>query len=301
MSSRRKSTVIGALLLAVALVSLTRFTKAQGTESQRLRAPGGAVEKLAGGFLFTEGPACDGKGNVYFTDIPNQRIHVWTKEGKLTTFREKSGGANGLYFDREGNLLACEGASRRVTSISADNQVTVLTDRYEGKKLNSPNDLWIDSKGGVYFTDPRYGKEDDLQQGGFHVYYLPPDRKKLVRVIDNLVKPNGVIGTADGKRLFVADAGADKTYVYRIQPDGSLTDRKLFARIGSDGMTLDEKGNLYLTRDAVRVYDPDGTEVAVIEVPETPSNVCFGSADRKTLFITARTSLYSIRMTVQGQ
>ena len=120
-------------------------------------------------------------------------------------------------------------------------------------------------------------------------------------MIDDLVKPNGVVGTADGKLLYVADAGDGKTYVYRIQPDGSLTGRKLIARIGSDGMTLDEKGNLYLTRGVVHVYSPDGKEITTIEVPEAPANVCFGAKDRRTLFITARKGLYSLRMTVRGQ
>lgn len=264
-------------------------------------AAGAKVERLADGFIFTEGPACDAEGNVYFTDIPNNRIHKWSVDGKLTTFREDSGGANGLYFDRQGNLLACEGGNRRLTSIAPDGTVTVLVDAFQGKKLNSPNDLWIDPKGGVYFTDPRYGKQEGMEQDGFHVYYLPPGRKPLVRVLDNLVKPNGVVGTADGKLLYVADAGDGKTYVYRVQDDGSLADRKLIAPVGSDGMTLDEQGNLYLARDVGHVYSPEGKKIAAIEVPEAPSNVCFGGKDRKTLFITARKGLYSIRMAVGGQ
>jgi len=264
-------------------------------------APGAKVEKLADGFVFTEGPACDAEGNVYFTDIPNNRIHKWSVDGKLTTFREDSGGANGLFFDRRGNLLACEGGNRRLTSIAPDGTVTVLADAYQGKKLNSPNDLWIDPKGGVYFTDPRYGKQEGMEQDGFHVYYLAPGRKPLVRALDNLVKPNGVVGTADGKLLYVTDAGDGKTYVYRIQEDGSLADRKLIAPIGSDGMTLDEQRNLYLARNVVHVYSPEGKKIATIAMPEAPSNVCFGGKDRKTLFVTARKGLYSIRMAVRGQ
>lgn len=269
--------------------------------ASELVAPGAKVELLAGGFMFTEGPACDAEGNVYFTDIPNERIHKWSIDGKLTTFRENSGKANGLYFDREGNLLACEGGNRRLTSISPGGKVTVLADGFQGKKLNSPNDLWVDPKGGVYFSDPRYGQEDGLEQDGFHVYYLPPNRKELVRVIGDLVKPNGVLGAADGKTLYVADAGGGKTYAYRIQPDGSLTDRKLAAPVGADGMTLDERGNLYLARNVVHVYSPEGKAITTIEVPEPPANVCFGGKDRKTLFITARKGLYAVRMNVRGQ
>lgn len=268
--------------------------------AEELLAPGARVEKLADGFAFTEGPACDAKGNVYFSDIPNSRIHKWSLDGELTTARENTGRANGLYFDCQGNLLACEGGNRRLTSISPDGKVTVLADAYQGKKFNSPNDLWIDPRGGVYFTDPRYGPQDGLEQDGFHVYYLPGG-KHLVRVLDDLVKPNGVVGTADGKLLYVADAGDAKTYVYRIQADGSLSDRKLAAPLGSDGMTLDERGNLYLTRGAVHVYGPEGQKIATIDVPEGPANVCFGGDDRRTLFITARKSLYSIRMNVRGQ
>ncbi|MFH1923154.1 MAG: SMP-30/gluconolactonase/LRE family protein [Planctomycetota bacterium] len=269
--------------------------------AEELVASGAKVERLADGFVFTEGPACDAEGNVYFSDIPNERIHVWSTDGKLSTFRENSGGANGLYFDREGNLVACEGGSRRLTSISPDGNVTVLADAFEGKKFNSPNDLWIDPRGGVYFTDPRYGRPEGLEQDGFHVYYLSPEGRPPVRVLDNLVKPNGVIGTADGKLLYVADAGDGKTYRYHIQPDGSLADRELIAPVGSDGMTLDEKGNLYLARNVVHVYSPDGRNIATIEVPEAPANVCFGGKDRRTLFITARKGLYSIHMNVRGQ
>ena len=193
------------------------------------------------------------------------------------------------------------GGSRRLTSIAPDGTATVLADSYQGKKLNSPNDLWVDPKGGVYFSDPRYGQDMQIEQDGFHVYYLPPGGKELVRVIGDLVKPNGVLGTADGKLLYVADAGDGKTYVYKIQPDGSLTDRKLAAPVGADGMTLDEKGNLYLARNAVQVYSRAGEPVTQIAVPEAPANVCFGGKDRKTLFITARKGLYAIKMNVRGQ
>ncbi len=296
MTSRQVSRKLVALFFGLSCLATWGTSSAED-----LIAPGAKVEKLADGFQFTEGPACDAEGNVFFSDIPNERIHKWSLDGKLTTFREKSGGANGLYFDRHGNLLACEGGSRRLTSISPDGAVTVLAESFQGKKLNSPNDLWIDPKGGVYFSDPRYGSQDGLEQHGFYVFYLPPGGKPLVRVLDDLVKPNGVAGTADGKLLYVADAGDGKTYVYHIQPNGSLTDRRLIAPIGSDGMTLDEKGNLYLTRGVVNVYSPDGKQLTTIEVPESPANVCFGGKDRRTLFITARKGLYSLRMNVRGQ
>ncbi|MHC4395050.1 MAG: SMP-30/gluconolactonase/LRE family protein [Planctomycetota bacterium] len=269
-------------------------------ENAGLVAPGAKVEKLAGGFKFTEGPAVDTKGNIFFTDIPNNRIHKWSLDGKLSTFLENSGAANGLYFDKAGNLLACAGGSRKLLSISPQKKITVLADKYDNKKFNSPNDLWIDTKGGIYFTDPRYGKRDDLEQDHECVYYLPADHKKLIRVIDDLVRPNGVLGTPNCKKLYVADAGDGKIYVYTINKDGTLSNRKFFAPVGSDGMTMDTKGNVYLTRGKVWIYSPKGEKLETIELDEAPANVCFGGKDRKTLFITARTSLYAVQMRAKG-
>ena len=263
-------------------------------------ADGAKVEKLAGGFNFTEGPAADVQGNIFFTDIPNNRIHKWSLNGELSTFREDSGGANGLYFDKDGNLLACEGGGRRLVSIDPKGKVTVLAEKYQGKSFNSLNDLWIDPKGGIYFTDPRYGNRDGMEQGGEHVYYLSADRKKLIRVIDDMVRPNGVIGTPEGETLYVTDHGGGKTFAYKINQDGSLSNKKLFAPEGSDGMTIDNEGNIYLTRRVVVVYNKNGEKIEEIKVPEGPANVTFGGSDNQTLFITARTSLYSVRMRVKG-
>jgi gluconolactonase len=260
-----------------------------------------AVRKVAEGFRFTEGPVADNEGNIYFTDIPNSRIHQWSLDGKLSTFLENTGRANGLYFDMAGNLAACAGGTGKVVSIDPQGNITVLADRYQGKPFNSPNDLWIDSEGGIYFTDPQYGSRETLPQDGEHVYYLSPDRKRIIRVIDDMVRPNGVIGTPDGKLLYVADHGDNKTYRYNINPDGTLTDKRLFTEQGSDGMTLDRNGNLYLTAQAVTVYTPSGKLIKTIPVPEMPSNLCFGGKQNKnTLFITARTSLYSVEIEPMG-
>lgn len=258
--------------------------------------PGAKVMKLADGFKFTEGPAADAQGNVYFTDIPNSRIHQWSLEGRLSTFLEDSGRANGLFFDAEGNLLACAGGSGQLVSIDRKKKIAVLADKYKGKAFNSPNDLWLHPNGGIYFTDPRYGNRDNLPQDGEHVYYLSADRKQVVRVVSDMVRPNGLIGTPDGTLLYIADTGADKTYAFKIASDGTLTQKRLFASQGSDGMTIDDQGNVYLTWQAVSVFDPQGNLVQTIEVPERPANVCFGGKDGKTLFITARTSLYALAM-----
>ena len=267
-------------------------------------APGATLQKLAGGFAFTEGPACDPQGNVFFTDQPNDRILKWSIEGKLSTFRQPCGRANGLSFDQAGNLWACADEKNELWRIDPAGKTTVVVKDYQGKLLNGPNDLWVRPGGGLYFTDPYY-KRPYWQRGPKEmeecVYYLAPDNKSLTRVIDDLKQPNGIIGTPDGKLLYVADIGASKTYRYRIQPDGSLQEKHLFSEVGSDGMTIDNQGNIYLTGKGVSVYDPAGKRIEHIDVPENWSaNVCFGGKDRQTLFITASKGLYSLRMKVSG-
>ena len=303
MSLNRRQFSTAAFCFALGACS-SGSTSSKGAGSARdddVVAPGAKLRREAGGFRFTEGPAADRSGNVYFTDLSRSRIHRFSVSGKLSTFRANSGGANGLYFDKRGNLVVCEARARRVTSISQSGRVTVLADRFNGKRLNSPNDLWVDPRGGVYFTDPRVGNLSGVEQDGFHVYYISPDRRTIQRVIDNLDTPNGVVGTADGARLYVVDAGRSKTYTYRINPDGSLGKRRLVTSKGSDGMTLDVRGNLYITSGDVLVYNTRNRRIASLNVPETPSNLTFGGADNQTLFITAQTGLYSLRMSVRGQ
>ena len=267
-------------------------------------APGASLQKLAGDFSFTEGPACDAHGNVFFTDQPNDRILEWSTEGKLSTFMHPCGRVNGLSFDRQGNLWACADETNQLWRIDPTGKVTVVVKDYEGKLLNGPNDVWIRPSGGLYFTDPYY-KRDYWKRGpkelGEFVYYLAPDSKTLSRVIDDLKQPNGIIGTPDAKILYVADIGAGKTYRYSIQKDGSLTDKSLFCSLGSDGMTIDNEGNIYLTGKGVTVFDKSGTQIEHIEVAEPwTANVCFGAKDRHTLFITASKSLYGMKMRVKG-
>jgi gluconolactonase len=268
-------------------------------------ASGETLQKLSGGFEFTEGPACDAAGNVFFTDQPNDRILKWSIDGKLSTFLEPCGRANGLCFDRDGNLWACADEKNQLWRIDDAKKVTVVVKEHDGKLLNGPNDLWISAGGGIYFTDPfykrGYWKRGPIEQDGQCVYYLAPDHKKLVRVVNDLKQPNGIIGTSDGQFLYVADIGANKSYRYTIQPDGSLKEKKLFCALGSDGMTIDDRGNVYLTGKGVSVFDPLGKKVEQIEVPEPwTANVCFGGKDRQTLFITASKNLYGLRMRVKG-
>ena len=269
-------------------------------------APGSGLQKLAGGFDFTEGPTCDANGDVFFTDQPNDRILKWSAEGGLSTFLEPAGRANGICFDAAGHLIACADEKNELWSIAADGTVSVLVNEYAGRRLNGPNDVWVRPDGGIYFTDPFYQRSwwthDTMPQDGQHVYFLPADRRQLVRVADDLMKPNGIIGTPDGRVLFVADIDADKTYRYDIAPDGSLSGKRLAANQGSDGMTLDTDGNLYLTGEGVGVFDRTGREIERIPVPDEQwtANVSFGDRDRRMLFITASRGLYGVRTRVRG-
>ena len=264
---------------------------------QGIVAPGSALVELGKGFRFTEGPVADAAGNVYFSDVRANRIYRWSAKSGAELFRENSGGANGLAMDRAGTLFVCEGVNGRVTSIDAEGVLTVVADTYGGRRFNRPNDLWIDPKGGIYFSDPIYGRAESAQSGE-HVYYISPDKQKVTRVIDDMVRPNGLIGTPDGRTLYVADPGARRTWRYAVAPDGTLEDKTLFAASGSDGMTLDVAGNVYLTTDAVLVYAPSGKLLERIEMPQRPTNLCFAGADRKTLFITARTGVYAIATSI---
>ncbi len=288
---------IQTLLIPVMLLTQAVFAYA---ENDPIVEKGAKVQKLAGDFRFTEGPAWDRTGTLYFSDIPNNKIHTWSEKKGLGTFKVLEGSCNGLIFDKAGNLIVCQPTGRAVIKITPSGEESIIADSYQGKKLNSPNDLWIDPSGGIYFTDPRYGNMDDLQQGGFHVYYIHPDGKKVDRVLDNLVKPNGVIGSADGKKLYVADPGAKKSYVYEIVSPGKLTNRKLAADAGSDGLVLDERGNFYVTGKEIRVFSPDAKEIATIPLPEGAANMTLSGPDGKTLYITARTSLYSIKLNVKS-
>lgn len=261
------------------------------------------IEQLASDFKFTEGPAVDAKGNVYFTDIPEAKIYIWTVDNQLETFRENSGGANGLYFDADQNLLACEGWEGQISSTSPNGDYKVIASQYQEKRFNQPNDIWPDAKGGAYFTDPEYNEKPDLPQGGMHVYYIHPNHKDVIRVTDDLARPNGLIGSADGKTLYITDHGANKTYRYNIQEDGTLADKKLFVDFGGDGMALDENGNVYLTttdKKAVDIISPKGELINSIAVPEQPANVCFGGKNNDELFVTARTSLYKVKLNTKG-
>lgn len=290
------------LAMVVFLLAASSGVPASSFAQEPVVPPDAEVKKLAGDFRFVEGPAWDRKDTLYFSDIPNNTIHTWSEADGLGVFKKLEGSANGLWFDKEGNLLVCQPAGRAVRIITPDGKETVIADSYEGKKLNSPNDLWMAPDGGLYFTDPRYGNMDGLEQDGFHVYYIPPGKSgdSIRRILSDLKKPNGVVGTADGKKLYVADPGANTTYVYDIREDGSLSGRRVAAESGSDGLTLDERGNLYITGKTIQIFSPEAKVIGTIELPEVASNLTFGGKDGKTLYITARTSLYAVTLNVKG-
>ena len=293
------------LLFALTATVPLRSAAQSSNAPSAVIAPGAKLEKLAGDFKFTEGPTCEKDGNVFFTDQPNNRIMKWGVDGKLSTFMQPSGRANGMFFAADGSLIACADEKNELWAIATNGTHTVLTQKFDNKLLNGPNDVWVHPCGAIYFTDPYYQRPwwDHKQppQPSQQVYRLAADHKSLTKLTDDLTQPNGIIGTPDGKRLFVADIGAKKTYIYDIAPDGSLTGKKLFCEMGSDGITLDTEGNLFITGKGVFVFDKAGNQVEHIAVPENwTANVSFGGKDHRTLFITASKGLYAIQMKFPG-
>ncbi|MBN2588934.1 MAG: SMP-30/gluconolactonase/LRE family protein [Sedimentisphaerales bacterium] len=292
-------------LVVLTVLTLSLIAGVLTTVQASVVADGAQLQKLAAGYSFTEGPAVDAAGNVFFTDQPKDRIMKLSTDGTLSTFLSPCGRANGLFFDRQGNLWACADYHNELWKIDPNGTVIVVISNYLGKLLNGPNDLWIRRLGGIYFTDPYFSRNywdhrSGMEQSGQHVYYLAPDMMTLIQVTDDLQQPNGIIGTPDGRYLYVADYGGNKTYRYTIQPDGTLSNKSLFCSQGSDGMTIDEEGNIYLTKSGVAVFDRLGNKIETISVPESTTNVTFGGPDARTLYITAGGSLYSLQMNVQG-
>jgi gluconolactonase len=300
------------LLKSTLLLSTLIFAQAalaQIEDRKGLVAKNAELVKVQDGFIFTEGPATNRFGDVFFTDQPNNRIHKWNAiTNEVTVFKEDAGRSNGLFFMLDGKLVAAADEANQLWLIDKDGSEEVLVSAFRGNKLNGPNDIWLVPKGGMYFTDPLYARPYwegirgiESEQDGEHVYYLSADKTQLFRVTEDLIKPNGIIGTPDGKMLYIADPGAKKTYKYEIRDDGYLINKELFCEMGSDGMTIDERGNVYLTGDGVTVFNKSGDQIAHITVPaKWTSNVAFGALDRKTLFITAMDAVYTLQMKSRG-
>jgi len=256
-------------------------------------------------FKFTEGASVDKKGNVFFTDQPNNKIWEYDTNGKLSVFLDSAGRSNGMYFDHQGNLVTCADEHDQLWSISPKKKIEVLLTKFNGHLMNGPNDIWIDAKGGIYMTDPYYQRDywtrtkSDLN--GEKVYYLPKGSQQPIIVDSIIKKPNGIVGTPDGKYLYVADIGANKTYKYTINKNGTLSNRVLVIQQGADGITLDEEGNIYLCGNGVTIYNSTGKKIGHITINEPwTANLCFGGKNKDVLFITASTAIYTVKMNVKG-
>lgn len=279
--------------------------------------PSGAkVEKLASGMGFLEGPQwvpSSGGDYLVFSDIPNNELKKWTAAGGVTTFRQPSHNSNGNSLDRQGRLVTAEHSGRRVSVTEKDGAVKTVVDAFEGRKLNSPNDLAVKSDGTFWFTDPDYGlknkpgskDKDGKEQPGNYLYRFDPRSRQIAALVKDFDKPNGICFSPDERRLFVADSGQPKHIrVFDVKSDGTLGGGTVFCQIDNgvpDGIRCDSEGRIWSSAgDGVHIFAPDGSLVGKILVPESPANLCFGGKDLKTLFITARKSLYKIDVTAKG-
>lgn len=298
---------------ALLVLGLVLLSPLQAADDEIKPIPGigpkGKITKAHSNFRFTEGPTSDREGNLYFSDIPAERVLKLDPKGELSVFREKSNRSNGLKVNAKGEIVACEMAGR-IVAISPDGkEVRVLADKYNDKRFNAPNDLIIDKEGGIYFSDPSFGAPNPLPQEKQGVYYIDPEGK-VTRLIEDLDKPNGVTLSPDEKTLYVIPTGPAEMLAYEIESPGKLGKRRVFCKLegkdnkpgtGGDGATVDSKGNVYITSTlGVQVFDPEGKLLGIIPIPEQPANVAFGGKDMKTLYVTARTSLYAVPMEVAG-
>lgn len=280
---------------------------AQSEKKESIIAPNATLELVKSDykFAFTEGPSVDKKGRVYFSDQPENKIYIWDEKKGVSLYTDKAKRANGLSFNNVGVLYVCAEENNQIGYFDKNKNFHVVFENYDGKHLNGPNDLWISPKHGIYFTDPYWQrpfwqKDHKEIQDTRGVYYICP-KGDIYRVLDDYKTPNGIIGTPDGKTLYVADMGARQTFKHDILPNGLLSNKTLFAKYGSDGMTIDNKGNIYFTTaNKVIIVSPEGETLEEITIPEAPTNVCFGGKKRNILFITSRTTNYTLKMNVKG-
>ena len=306
----------------LALLAVLAGPAARAEDAPALLAPGAKWEKVAGDLQFGEGPAWHPDGYLLFEDVPKSLTLKLDAAGQVSVFREATGAANGLAFDPGRRLVACEGnggeGGRRVARIERDGRRTVLADRYQGQRLNSPNDLTIDGKGRIYFTDPRYSKRENLELDKEGVYRIDPDGR-LTRIVDTLTRPNGIAVTRDGRTLYVADnaspGGVVTLVAFDLDGRGDASDGRVLYDFGGgrgiDGMTLDTEGRIWATagtkeKAGIYVFAPDARRAAArrlafIPMSEDPTNCTFGGPRRDVLYVTTTASVYRIRTAARGQ
>lgn len=294
-----------ALLAGLVLLAST----AQAADKIPGIGPTGEVKKVHGGFQFTEGPAADREGNLYFSDVAGNKLYKIDAAGQLRTILDPSNHTNGLMVNAAGNVVGCEMDGRLIEVNPKTKAVKSLADGYEGKRFNAPNDLVIDRDGGTYFTDPHFRSPMPLPQGVRAFYYRAPDGK-VTRLGVVEAAPNGIILSPDEKTLYVIPSMQAEMLAYPVEAPGKIGKERVFCRLkqaagknngGGDGLTVDTKGNLYITSAlGVQVFDPSGKLLGIIEFPEQPANCTFAGKDNKTLYATARTSLYAVPMEATG-
>ena len=292
------------LLFLLAVLPLQAQVKIEDPAAEALVAADAKIEKLAGDLKFTEGPVWIAeKKALIFSDIPPGKLLQWTPGKGLTEFRT-SENSNGNTLDGDGRLITCQHTGRNVIRTEKDGKITVLVDSFEGKKLNSPNDVAVKSDGTLWITDPPYGipKGQQKEQAGNYVYRFDPAAKTMTIVSREFDMPNGIAFSPDEKRLYIADSGkGQRVGAFDVKPDGTLSAAVFWMEGGSDGLRVDVKGNIYTTAgDGVRIYNPEGKRIGTIKFPEQPANCAFGGDDFSTLFVTARTGLYSVKLKVAG-
>ena len=301
------SFLVCVLLCIAANVQSKTFTCLVNAIDTNIVKPGATPQLVSRQFSFTEGASVDKEGNIFFTDQPNNKIWKYSIDGKLSVFMDNAGRSNGTYFDKKGNLITCADEHDQLWAIDKNKKVTVLVKDFRGYILNGPNDLWINNNGNIYFTDPYFQrdywtrKNPDPAIGGEKLYFMKDEKSQPVIAGNDLNKPNGIVGTPNGKYLYVADMGVNKTFRYDINEDGTLSNKTVFLNMSSDGMTLDEKGNLYLTGFGVTVFNANGEKIKHIDIPEKwTANICFGGKEKNMLFITASEAVYTLEMNVKG-
>jgi gluconolactonase len=299
----------GAAIGAAVVVLLGATVRAQSPSGiPGVVAHGLEAELVQEGFIFTEGPVGTPEGGLYFSDIRANRIYNLDPTGKINLVREQTNGANGLALTHDGELLAAEGDGKRISKRSRDGTLTTVTGGIEGNPLLAPNDLIVDAKGGIYFTDP--GPRPVVPGRTVYVYYLPADAKQPIVIDDQIARPNGLTLTRDGKTLIVDDTLGPIVFAYDVQPDGTVKNKRTFAQLhdipegkesGADGMALDREDRVYITTvTGIQVLDAGRKYLGTIKVPRQPANVGFAGPDKRTLYITAREGLYRLKMLAQG-